>query len=107
MNTSRAYALDLSPYSVVANGYKFVFSSETNRNKYVERVRESVDTINHSLSVRWGYPVSIDNLGVLACYLKIEHRGCRIIMPDGSEIRQWEEITVKDGNIVKNVSEEL
>lgn len=80
-----------------------MFSSEINYRKYLERVNNSIEDLNHSLSVRWGFPVSIDILGALSCYLKVEHRGCRIILPSEEEIRQWEEIMVKDSVIVKNV----
>lgn len=101
--TKTTYTLDNSPYAVIVNNIKYMFSSEINRNKFTKRVNDKVSDINHSLSLRWGFSVYLNDLGVLICYLSIEHRGCRIILPDGGEITQWEEISFVDGRIQKNV----
>lgn len=97
------FKLNESPYVVEVNGYKLVFSSDTNKDKFIHRVREMIDKISHYLSTKWGFVIVENSLGIILCYLRTEHRGCRIILPDGSEITEWEEIMYKDGNIVKNV----
>lgn len=102
MNIRPVYDLDVTPYIVPVNNYKFAFSSETYKNKFLAKLQDICYNTNHSLSTRWGFVVVLNDLGVLLAYLKTEHRGCRIILSDGSEIRQWEEIKYKDGHIMKN-----
>ena len=103
MRSTNIFKLNESPYIVEINGYKYVFSSDINKDKFIHRFRETIDKISHFMSTKWGFIIIENNLGILLSYLRIEHRGCRIILPDGSEITEWEEIMYKDGNIMKNV----
>ena len=95
--------LSKSLFTVTANDYIFKFSSLKNKNKFADRIYDSCDYINNSLSLRWGFTVIENDLGILLAYLKLEHGGCYIKLPDGSEITQWEEISFRGGKIVKNV----
>lgn len=95
--------LSNSPYKVTANGYLFAFSRLKNKSKFADRIYDSCDYINNSLSLRWGFPVYEYDLGVLIAYIKLENGGCYIKLPDGSEITKWEEISFRGGKIVKNV----
>ena len=74
-----AYDFDISPFTLnVEYGevtVKYVFSSELYLNKFIEKAGANRDTINLSLSNRFGFEIKNDRLADLKLYTQIEKRG--------------------------------
>lgn len=97
-----AYNLGISPHKHTINygddEVTYVFSSDLYRRKFVERLNENRETINTSLTGRFGYKCSIDSLCDLKLYSSIEKRGFLVIV-NNEEIICQENITL-GGQIV-------
>ena len=72
------YDLSISPFRSIQNNIVFVFSSELHLTKFEDRLQENRDTINYSLTKRFGFKVDVSTLADVVLYRKIETRGFRI-----------------------------
>lgn len=81
------YDLTKSPYSCVKNGVTFFFSSQKHLEKFQDRLKTNRDTINYSLTKRFGFAVDVSTLADVVLYKKIETRGFLI---EAEEVEyQW------------------
>lgn len=92
--------LEQSPYIVKLHNILYVFSSEINRDKFLNRVVSCEEDINHSLSCRFKIPIEVDAIGDIVAYMAIEHRGCRVILPNNDVITEYEQIGIESGELV-------
>ena len=96
-----AYDLRQSPHSFTyqyGDSYiTYVFSSELYRGKFVERVEDHRESLNQSLTNRFGFAFKMDKLADIRLYNTIEKRGFLIIC-DGVNIECPSDITF-DGMI--------
>lgn len=74
-----AYNFEFSPYRYAVEypdeTITFVFSSELYRKKFIEKYDKNRDTINNSLSNRFGFSIKANKLADLKLYISIEKRG--------------------------------
>lgn len=82
------YELNKSPFRYKVEGVEYVFSSLLYVNKFKERLHENRESINNSLSKRFGYDVSANFLCDMVLYKKIEKRGFLVIV-NGVDL-EWE-----------------
>ena len=80
------YDLAISEYRHTVDGLTFVFSSQLHLNKFIQKVKESRDIINYSLSKRFNIPVDVSQLSDIVLYRKIEKRGFLVITVEGTEL---------------------
>ena len=83
------YNLKLSPYEHIikySNGetIKYKFSSVLYREKFITRLNENRETINNSLSKRFGIELNNDVLCDLKLYSCIEKRGFLVETKEGN-----------------------
>ena len=98
-----AHDLNISPHKTVVlypEGQEliFVFSSDLYRRKFEERLWENRDSINKSLTNRFGFQIRNDRVADLKLYTLIEKRGF-LIYKDGVKIECLGNITL-DGSKV-------
>lgn len=72
------YDLRFSEYEYTFYPLTFLFSSESHREKFAERVNVKVDWLNDSFSKRFHIEVRVDLLAALQCYMQVETRGFRV-----------------------------
>ena len=98
-----AYNLKESPYDVVVQSYsqemKFVFSSEMNKERFINRIRDSREKIESSLTNRFKFKVINDIIADIVLYKSIEKRGFLIIV-DGKEITCLQSITLDGDKVI-------
>lgn len=75
-----AYNFDISPYKATVNysehdSITYTFSSELYKEKFLTRLDEHRDTINSSLSKRFGFDINNDKLSDIKLYSTTEKRG--------------------------------
>lgn len=76
------YDLTKSPYSCVKNGVTFYFSSQKHLDKFQDRLKTNRDTINYSLTKRFGFSVDVSTLADVVLYKKVETRGFLIAVEE-------------------------
>lgn len=69
------YDLTKSPYRITQKGVTFVFSSQPHLMKFESRLKTNRDTVNYSLTKRFGFSVDVSTLADVVLYKKIETRG--------------------------------
>ena len=84
-----AYNLKLSPYEFLVNysngeSIKYKFSSLLYKDNFTKKIDNNRETINGSLSKRFGIDISNDILCDLKLYSSIEKRGFLIETEEGS-----------------------
>lgn len=77
------YDLKNTPYKHQINGLTFLFSSQTHKDKFIERLDEHRKKINDSLSNRFNIYVDVSELSDVILYKKIETRGFLIESENG------------------------
>lgn len=77
------YDLKLSKFRSTQGDLTFVFSSLLHKQKFEERLKENRDTINYSLTKRFGVKIDVSPLADVVLYKKIETRGFLIVVKDG------------------------
>lgn len=91
------YDLTVSPYSETIvydkQRVKFMFSSQLNRDKFVDRMNVNRQQINRSLSNRFKFDIQYNILCDITLYNNIENRGFYIVV-DGKGIEWLEEVTL-------------
>lgn len=91
------YDFDISPYFIELeyqnNKAKFVFSSELYKTKFTEKYLQNRQTINTSLSNRFGFSIVNDELADLKLYTQIEKRGF-LIFQNGKKFECLKNITL-------------
>lgn len=75
-----AHDLNISPHKLEifyrdSSRIEFVFSSELYREKFLDKVETNRDTINQSLTNRFGFNIKADKLADIKLYTTIEKRG--------------------------------
>lgn len=74
-----AYDLKISPYKLIMkygnNHIEFTFSSQTYKDKFLDRCCENRDKLSESLTNRFGFEIYNELLFDLNLYLKLEKRG--------------------------------
>jgi hypothetical protein len=97
-----AYNLGISPHRFETkygnDDVTYVFSSDLYKRKFIERLVENRQSINSSLTNRFGYECVINELCDLKLYSSIEKRGFLVIV-NNEEIICQENITL-GGQIV-------
>lgn len=83
-----AYNLSLSPYKLTVKYDKddyitFKFSSQLYKDNFENKLKLNRDTINSSLSKRFGFNIVNDKLSDLKLYSSIEKRGFLIESKEG------------------------
>lgn len=90
-----AYNLHISPHIAEVEYAKQVinyhFSSDLYRTKFLERLDQNRQNINHSINNRFGFYVDTDILADLRLYKSIEKRGY-LISTDGDYIECQEKV---------------
>ena len=98
-----AYDLRQSPHSFTfqygGSYITYVFSSELYRGKFVERAESNRESINQSLSNRFGFEFKMDKLADIRLYTTIEKRGFFIIC-DGVNIECPKDIRFDGLNLI-------
>lgn len=69
------YDLEASPYTFGWRDYRFHFSSEPHRRRFMERVRERELWLNDSMTRRFKYRADFSLLAVFQLYSQVETRG--------------------------------
>lgn len=69
------YDLVKSPYRITLDNVTFVFSSQPHLDKFESRLKTNRETINYSLTKRFGFSVNVSTLADVVLYKKIETRG--------------------------------
>ena len=82
-----AYDLKVSPHisEVIyddSDSIKFVFSSEFYMNKFLEKLENHRNEVNHKLSKRYGFTLINNKLADIKLYEKVEKRGFLILGKD-------------------------
>ena len=102
------YDLEVSPFTIERyyNDHsivvQYVFSSELYTNKFTEKQNKNRDSINQSLSKRFGLNIQNDLLADINLYSKIEKRGFLIFI-NGAKVKCLKSITLDGKNpIIKN-----
>ena len=99
-----AHDLNISPHKVIVpytdfTKVEFIFSSELYKSKFEERLYEHRDTINESLSNRFGFTIKADKLADLKLYTTIEKRGF-LILNNGVKTECLSDITLDGQNLI-------
>lgn len=71
--------IDESPFYLDKNGFRFYFSSELNRTRFNNRVKEYLQEENLKLNHRYLFNIDLKCPLLLSLYLKIEKRGFKVI----------------------------
>ena len=101
-----AHDLNISPHilEVCYSEYstiKFVFSSELYKDIFVGKMVENRETINQSLTNRFGFNIKNDKLSDLKLYSKTEKRGF-LIYHNGVKIECLNNITLDGQTVIAN-----
>ena len=96
-----AHDLSISPHFLeitYPNGIQVIyyFSSEFYRNNFQDRLNGNRDTINQSLSNRFGFEITVNILADVKLYTMIEKRGFRLVI--NGKVAEWPESITLDGN---------
>ena len=98
------YDLRNTPYkhTVEYNDSKtiFSFSSELNKERFVNRLNENRKTMNSSLSNKYGVIVELNKLADIDLYTKTEKRGFYIVA-NGRIVEWLEEIVINHEQILR------
>lgn len=75
-----AYDLTISPHKLEIkydenNKMIYTFSSQLYKNKFIDKLEENRDKVNHSLSKRFGFNIENNLLCDIKLYTTIEKRG--------------------------------
>lgn len=101
-----AYDFKISPFihnvEYENKSYRYVFSSELYKNKFIERIKENRETINSSLSNRFGFKIKNDILADLVLYRKIEKRGFLVFINE-EELTCPENIILDGKNLISRI----
>ena len=100
-----AYDLNISPHKATVkyqhNEICFVFSSDLYKKKFFEKLEENRESINNSLSNRFGFEIKNELLCDMKLYLTIEKRGFLLIQ-DGEKITCPNNIILDGDHMMKN-----
>ena len=101
-----AHDLNISPHTFdvwYANdtNITFVFSSELYKEKFREKMRANRETINQSLSNRFGFTIRQDKLADIKLYTTVEKRGF-LIYHNGVKAECLNTITLDGQNLIMN-----
>ena len=100
-----AHDLNISPHKLTIEYYQqditFVFSSEYNRNRFCAKLAENRDTINLSISNRFGFEFQNDVLCDIKLYSIVEKRGFLILI-DGEKIECLNRVNLHGAKIHKS-----
>lgn len=96
-----AYDFKASPYKhkVTYNtddSLEFIFSSNLNMTKFIDKMEKNRKEINESLSKRFGFNIFNDKLSDIKLYVKIEKRG--FLINKDKESIEWLSNIILDGN---------
>lgn len=99
-----AHDLNISPHKQVVayrdlSQVEFVFSSEFYKGKFMDKLYEHRDTINQSLSNRFGFSIKADKLADIKLYTTIEKRGF-LIYHNGVKTECLSDITLDGQNLI-------
>ena len=102
-----AYDLNISPHETQVEyedgkTFKFVFSSDLYKRNFIKKLEENRETINQSLSNRFGFPIRYDMLADLKLYTTIEKRGF-LIYQDGEKIECLRNLTLDGNNLMSKI----
>ena len=89
----------ISPYTTNKEGYTYVFSSRLYKDKFLARYKENRETINHSLSHRFGFNIEVNVLADMALYMKIEKRGFLVVESNGRQYESHEEFVLANAHL--------
>ena len=97
-----AYDLSISPHRVALsygeNSLEYVFSSNLYKNKFLEKMTENRESINKSLTKRFGVEVNIPIIADIRLYTTIEKRGF-LLVRNGVELQCLDKLKL-DGESV-------
>lgn len=98
-----AYDLKLSPYKLLLN-YKnndleYVFSSQLNKDRFLNSIKPNRDKINTSLTKRFNIDINADLLCDIKLYSTIEKRGF-LIKTNDKEIECLNIIRLDGNNLI-------
>lgn len=101
-----AYDLTISPHEITCNygpedELKFVFSSRLYLNKFIDRLEENRNTINNSLSKRFGFNIIQNKIADIKLYSTIEKRGF-LIYKGLVKLECQNDIILDGGKMTKN-----
>lgn len=103
-----AYDLSISPHrlsvSYGENSLEYVFSSELYKKKFLEKQKHHRETINNSLSRRFGVKIKNSLLADIKLYTNIEKRGFLLLM-NGDEARCLDNLELDGENLTLRNSE--
>ena len=99
-----AYDLNISPHFEEVHYkdgtiLKYVFSSNLYKRNFAKKLEEHRETINNSLSNRFGFLVRYEKLADLKLYTSIEKRGF-LIYQDGEKIECLDSLTLDGNNLM-------
>ena len=102
-----AYDLNISPHETQVKyedgkTLKFIFSSELYKRNFMRKLEEHRETINQSLSNRFGFPIRYDMLSDLKLYTTIEKRGF-LIYQDGNKIECLSNLLLDGNNLMMKI----
>ena len=98
-----AHNLNISPHQYIVkygnDTITFVFSSELYKRKFEEKLFSHRDTINQSLSNRFGFQIVNDKLADLKLYTSIEKRGF-LLYHNGDKVEWLTNIILDGSNLI-------
>lgn len=102
-----AYDLNISPYETQVKykdgkTLKFIFSSELYQRNFMSNMAEQRETINQSLSNRFGFTIRYDMLSDLKLYTTIEKRGF-LIYQEGNKIECLNDLLLDGNNLMMKI----
>lgn len=80
------YNLNNSDYSLVVNGFKFIFSSEFNKMRYELNYSDFIEEETAKLKARYNVNINLEKYLLVVFYKKIEKRGFRVLTYKNDDI---------------------
>lgn len=91
------YDLPNSPFVQSYKGFKFYFSSETHREKFIRTVKIKEEWLNDSLTRRFKFNVSAEWIAIFQNYIRIETRGFHVVDNEGRVWKSKEDLCLSIG----------
>lgn len=97
------YDLENSPYYIKLKECTLFFSSQYNKDRFLQKEKIERDRINKSLGKRFKTNFNVDYLAFINLYAQIEKRGFYILTKKGDKITCLEHLKFVGLKIRKNV----
>lgn len=89
------YDLSRTPYTHIAYGFEFAFSSVHHQRKFAENLEKRVGWLTDSMSRRFRFRVDCTLIAVFQLYNQVETRGFHVTDEDGKVYASVDDVTMR------------